>query len=125
MNIRATIETARARLLYYLPTVVKSHLRDSGYREGRIGASQLLKVWVPRDEHGQPTMESFPLHRGYAVPQFMGFTATGVILDTAGGALETMEFTDLPIEDLQALDEWMAQARSSGVFPGEHGRLAA
>lgn len=125
MNIRATLETARARLMYYLPTVIAAHLSDSGYRQGPIGASKPLKVWVPRDAQGRPTMEAFPLTGGYAVPQFMGFTSTGVILDTAGGGLETMDFADLPIEDLQALDEWMAQARDSGVFPGEQARLAA
>ena len=95
----------RALLVKSLRRKLARHLWESGYREGPIGKSRPLKIWVPRKD-GKPTNQTFRLRGGYLVQEFEGFCEGGVILDHEGGGMVTMGFDECPIEDLFRLNLW-------------------
>lgn len=97
---------SRAQLTSVLKRLIRPHLQPSGYRDGPVGASKPLNLWVPRKPNGRPTMKSFSLKGGFVVNEFEGFTAQGVIVDAFAGGLVTMEYGGMPIEGLYRLHQW-------------------
>jgi len=96
----------RAQLTSALKRLVRPHLQPSGYRDGPVGASKPLNLWVPRKPNGSPTMKSFSLKGGFVVSEFEGFTTHGVIVDGFAGGLVTVDYGAMPIEDLFRLHQW-------------------
>jgi hypothetical protein len=97
----------RTQLTKSLRRTLRKHLWESGYREGPLGNSRPLKIWVPRNKNGRPTLKSFQLRGGYVVQDFEGFCEGGVIVDGCGGAIVVKGFEELPLEDLFRLKAWV------------------
>jgi hypothetical protein len=107
----------RAQLTSALKRIIRKHLSKSGYREGPVGNSHPLKVWVPRDKSGRPTLQSFRLRGGYVLQDFEGFCDGGVIVDGCGVAIVTRGFEDFPLEDLFRLKAWVERKFAPATKP--------
>ncbi|KWT98105.1 MULTISPECIES: hypothetical protein [unclassified Variovorax] len=98
----------RRRLSASLNRLLRAHLIETGFREGPIGRSKPVKAWVPRGKGspGLASFQTFVLRGGFVVKEFMGFVQGGVIVDCANGGLSTLDFGDMPLEDLFRLNVW-------------------
>lgn len=97
----------RSRLVSALKRTLRPHLRASQYRED--GTSRPLQIWAARNKDGDYSLRKYALKGGFVVQQFQGFTSRGVVLDIKAGGLTTLDFEQIPIEDLYSLNRWAEQ----------------
>ena len=93
----------RRKIEAEVDALFKPHLRDSGFRVGKIGESRPLQIWTPRNARGQNTEVKF---RGQVLTELVAFTEVGLMTDNYGGGCVTIPLCDLPLKDLLMFRKW-------------------
>lgn len=114
-----TIEYNKSRraLTAEIKKITKPFLWPSGYKSGYVGEAnrKAIPIWLQFLNGKDGDVKEFKLKGGFVIQAFEGFTDYGVITE-AGYGMATLEFSQLPIEDLFRLRNW-AVRKFAGMKP--------
>ncbi len=86
-------QTERRKLTSEIRRIIRPHLKPSGYGDSTEKDGKLrLAMFEGFKAHN--------LRKGYVLKTYEGFTRSGVIEDSYGGGMVTVNFSEYPIEDL-------------------------
>jgi len=107
----ATYRTERNRLIAGIKKIIKPRLWKSGYatRDRQGNVTGCLQIWLPKDKRGKQTGQKFPLRQGFVCNSFKGLSSHGVLISEYGEGWCTLNFSDLPLEDLFGLHTWVTR----------------
>jgi len=108
----------RQRLINTYLELVKPHLHKSGFiksspfppwDEKRV--KEYLQIYIPEvvqpEDEDEEKVEFSVEVDGFVLKEISAFTDEGIIADAYGGGCSTLDFEDLPVEDLRLLVKTM------------------
>lgn len=109
MITQEMLRAHRRQICKNLKQLLRPHCKESGYRvrDGRGGSTPML-VWHEKKRPSDPKsdVKVFRIRGSMVIDEFEGLTPTSLVEEFYLGAV-TLDFKDLPIEDLIKLQAWV------------------